>query len=83
MKKILFFFIFCIFISLFFIKHDSVIDKELTTNNIKVNYPYFSDYNINNYINNYINKNIKNMDNNLIIDYDYNDIGNILTFYKT
>ena len=84
MKKILFFFIFIlIFISMFFINKDNVIDKELVSDNIKVNYPYFSNCNINNSIYNYINKSINESKGNLIIDYDYNDIDNILTFYKT
>jgi len=84
MKKILFFFIFIlVFIYFFMLDMDDVIDKEIKKDNIIVNYPYFSNNNINSNINNYINENIFNNDSKLIIDYDYDDIDNILTFYKT
>jgi len=83
MKKILLFLFILIFISLIFINKDKVIDKELSNANTKVNYPYFSNYNINNKIYNYINENISNNKGNLIIDYDYNALNNTLTFYKT
>lgn len=83
MKKILFFLFTFFFVSIFFVKNNNVIDKELTSGNIKINYPYFSNYNINNNIYNYINKTITNLNGEFVIDYDYNDIENTITFYKT
>lgn len=84
MKKILFFFIFVlVVISCFIFDEDDIIDKEINTDNLIVNYPYFSNNNINSNINDYINESISNNDSKLIIDYDYDDIDNILTFYKT
>ena len=83
MKKILFFLFVFLFVSIFFIKNNNVIDKELIDNNIKINYPYFSNYNINNFIYNYVNKAINDSRGYLIVDYDYNDLENTLTFYKT
>jgi len=85
MKKILFFFIFVLFFSVAFIfDSENVIDKSISSDNLTINYPYFSNNNINSYINGYISKNIENnLSDKLIIDYDYNDIDNILTFYKT
>lgn len=84
MKKILFFFIFVLFflVCLCF-KKDSVIDKEIKKSNLLINYPYFPSNNMNSSINSYINKNISSNLDKLIIDYDYNDKDNILTFYKT
>jgi len=83
MKKILFFLILIIFIIVFTKNNNVVIDKEVKNNDININYPYFSKYNINNNIYSYINKNINNYKGKLIIDYDYNDLNNIITFYKT
>jgi len=81
MKKILFFFIlFLISINIF--NRDKILDKEIKTENLTINYPYFTKNNINNEIMNYINENLLK-DNKLIIDYDYDDEENILTFYKT
>lgn len=84
MKKILFFFIcIIIFFICFISKNNAVIDKEILDSGIRVNYPYFN-YDINNDIVNYINDEISNNNSDsLIIDYDYNDESNILTFYKT
>ena len=85
MKKILFFFLFIlVFISCFVFNNNDVLDKEFKKDNVIINYPYFSNNNINNNINNYIKENIVSINNKkLIIDYDYDDIDNILTFYKT
>lgn len=85
MKKILFFFIFITVIVLIFsFNKENVIDKEIKKDNLTINYPYFSNNNINSNILNYINKNINNSSNSkLIIDYDYDEENNILTFYKT
>ena len=82
MKKILFLFIFSLII-IYNINTEKVVYKEIVLDNIKINYPYFSKHNINNFINDYINKNIKNNKDNLIIDYDYNKDKKIITFYKT
>lgn len=84
MKKILsFLLLIIIFTTFFFIKTETVIDKQIKYDNITINYPYFSDYNINGYIKNYINSLVLDNKNKLIIDYDYNDINKTLTFYKT
>ena len=83
MKKILFFLFVFLFVAIFCIKNVNVIDKELHDNDFKVNYPYFSKYNINNEIYNYITKTINNSKGELILDYDYNDKEKLLTFYKT
>jgi len=84
MKQILSFLLLIImFTTFYFLKTEEVIDKQLKYDNITINYPYFSNYNINGYIKNYINSLVLNNKNKLIIDYDYNDINNTLTFYKT
>lgn len=83
MKKILFFLISIFFITTYILKDEKVINKHIEQETITIDYPYFSDKNINSSIKNYINKNITNKKDKLIIDYDYNDKNNILTFYKT
>ena len=83
MRKILFFLFLFIIFCFVFKKSDSVVNKEILDNNINVNYPYFSSYNINNSIFNYINRIVSESNGKLIVDYDYDDINNVLTFYKT
>lgn len=84
MKKILFFFIsIFIFVTIYNFFQDNIINKNILTENISINYPYFSNNNINGNIIMYINKCINNFNGNLIIDYDYNDEDDIVTFYKT
>ena len=85
MKKLLFFFIFLfIFLIIFSLNNDNIINKKIIKDNIDINYPYFKNNNINNYIINFINDNIIiNSNEKLIIDYDYNSLDNILIFYKT
>lgn len=83
MRKILFFLFLFIIFCFVFKKGDNVVNKEILDNNINVNYPYFSSYNINNSIFNYINRIVSESNGKLIVDYDYDDINNVLTFYKT
>lgn len=84
MKKILFFFIvLLILVYIFNYNKKNIIDKEIKINNAVINYPYFSNNNINSSILAFINNNILKSNSKLIIDYDYNDVLNILTFYKT
>lgn len=83
MKKILFFLILLVFFYFCFQKSDNVVNKEILDNNINVSYPYFSNYNINNSIFNYVNRFVSETNGKLIVDYDYDDINNILTFYRT
>lgn len=81
MKKILIFLsIFIFIIVLITCKKEEVTNKEIITDKISVNYPYFNNYHINSNILNYINNCINTNYEKLIMDYDYKD--NILTFYK-
>ena len=83
MKKILFFLFWVVIFCFVFKKSDNVVNKEILDNNINVSYPYFSNYNINNSIFNYVNRVVSESNGKLVIDYDFDDINNILTFYKT
>ena len=67
----------------FYDKTEIIINKKYNNTNIHIEYPYFSNKNIDDYINNYLNSKIKE-NNNTFIDYDYNTQDNIinLTLYN-
>lgn len=57
----------------FYDKKETILNKEYIDNNIHIEYPYFNNQGIDNYINTYLNKIIDNNPNNskLFMDYDY------------
>ena len=63
------------------IDKDVLVNKEIINDNIEINYPYFNDNKIDNFINEYLDR-YKN--NNGIIDYDYDNRDNkyYVVFYK-
>lgn len=61
----------------FYDKREMIINKEYIKDNIHIEYPYFANYEIDNYINNYLNNKIEE-DNNIFIDYDYELTDNII-----
>ena len=64
-----------IFICLYLYKNNNyLVNKEYTKDNITINYPFFNNKKIDNYINNYLLKNIDEKYNNIFIDYDYKKI---------
>lgn len=63
------------------IDKDVLVNKEIINDNIEINYPYFNDNKIDNFINEYLDR---YKDKNGIIDYDYdnNDNKYYVVFYK-
>ena len=63
------------------IDKDVLVNKEIINDNIEINYPYFNDNKIDNFINEYLDR---YRDKNGIIDYDYdnNDNKYCVVFYK-
>ena len=63
------------------IDKDVLVNKEIINDNIEINYPYFNDKKIDDFINEYLDR-YKN--NNGIIDYDYDNRDNkyYVVFYK-
>lgn len=63
------------------IDKDVLVNKEIINDNIEINYPYFNDNKIDNFINEYLDR---YKDKNGIIDYDYdnNDNKYCVVFYK-
>lgn len=63
------------------IDKDVLVNKEIINDNIEINYPYFNDNKIDNFINEYLDR---YKDKNGIIDYDYdnNDNQYCVVFYK-
>ena len=63
------------------IDKDVLVNKEIINDNIEINYPYFNDNKIDNFINEYLDR---YKDKNGIIDYDYdnNDNKYYVAFYK-
>jgi peptidoglycan/xylan/chitin deacetylase (PgdA/CDA1 family) len=61
---------------------DIILNKEYLEDNITIEYPYFNNKDLDNYINNYLTNAIEtfkyNDNNELFIDYDYNIINNVL-----
>lgn len=84
MKKILLLLFLLFFIYIVIINKEQVVNKTITNDNYSINYPYFSNSNINSYILSYLNKHINTKDyDKLIIDYDYDNKTKTLTIYKT
>lgn len=84
MKKIIILLSCIIFIYIILNNKEQVVNKTITNDTYNINYPYFSNSNINSYILNFLNKHINNKDyDKLIIDYDYDQKKKILTIYKT
>ena len=52
------------------IDKDVLVNKEIINDNIEINYPYFNDNKIDNFINEYLDR---YKDKNGIIDYDYDN----------
>lgn len=63
------------------INKDVLVNKEIINDNIEINYPYFNDNKIDNFINEYLDR---YKDKNGIIDYDYDNDDNkyYVVFYK-
>lgn len=63
------------------IDKDALVNKEIINDNLEINYPYFNDNKIDNFINEYLDR---YKDKNGIIDYDYdnNDNKYYVVFYK-
>lgn len=81
MKKLIYIIFIIIFIIIIiFSNSNKITNKVIINDNVSINYPYFSNYHINNNILGFINNSISENNDKLIIDYDYKD--NILTFYK-
>lgn len=59
----------------FYDKTEMITNKEYKKDNIHIEYPYFNNYEIDNYINSYLNSKIEN-NNNIFIDYDYELVDN-------
>ena len=55
------------------IDKDVLVNKEIINDNIEINYPYFNDNKIDNFINEYLDR---YKDKNGIIDYDYDNNDN-------